>query len=135
MNINTLVASGLAVSLLASCSGSSKVDYARPYPAGAKQERTVNVQVLRHETEITLTNTSAEELPRSTMWINRQYAKPIEALPIGRSLTLPLSSFRNEFSEPFRAGGFFATEKPDRIAQVQIELEAEMVGLIIVGDR
>lgn len=130
-----IVALLLAVPLLASCGGPSKVDYARPFPADAKQSSTVNVQVLRMETEITLTNTSAQEFPAGTLWINRQYSMPIDALPIGKSLTMPLTSFRNEFSEPFRAGGFFATEKPDRLAQVQLETSEGFVGFVVVGDR
>lgn len=129
------VASLLVAAILTGCGGSSKVEYARPFPAAAVQKETVNIQVLRLETEITLTNTSAQAFPECTMWINRQYSMPIDALDIGRSMTLPLSGFRNEFSEPFRAGGFFATEKPDRIAQAQLETEGGLVGLIVVGDR
>ncbi len=129
------VASLFAVALLTACGGSSQVDYAKPFPAAAAQNKTVNIQVLRLETEITLTNTSAQAFPACTMWINRQYSRPIDGLDIGKSLTLPLSSFRNEFSESFRAGGFFATEKPDRIAQAQLETETGLIGLIVVGDR
>jgi hypothetical protein len=124
----------IAASLVA-CGGSAMVDYGRPFPLALKQIETINVQVLRKETEITLTNTSARALPATTMWINRQYSRPIDSLDIGRSVTLPLGSFRNEFSEPFRAGGFFATEKPDRIVQVQLETEDGLVGLLMVGER
>lgn len=133
--IKAHIALVFAASLLGGCGGPSKVDYARPFPTGLTQLRTVNVQVLRMETEITLTNTSAQEFPPCTMWINRQFSRPIDGLGIGRSVTLPLESFRNEYSEPFRAGGFFATERPDRIAQVQLETEDGFVGLIVVGDR
>lgn len=125
----------LIATTLFACGGPSKADYARPFPLALKQIETVNVQVLRIETEITLTNTSARALPATTMWINRQYSRPIDALDIGRTVTLPLASFLNEFSEPFRAGGFFATEKPDKIAQVQLETDEGLVGLLIVGKR
>lgn len=125
----------IVAAALGGCGGPSKVEYARPFPTGLKQTETINVQVLRKETEITLTNTSAHAIPATTMWINRQFSRPIDAIEIGRSVTLPLESFRNEFSEPFRAGGFFATEKPDRIAQVQIENGEGLTGLLIVGER
>lgn len=95
----------------------------------------MNIQLLRNETEITLTNTSAQEFPACTMWINRQFSRPIEPLGIGQSITLPLASFRNEYAEPFRAGGFFATEKPDEVVQAQLETESGLVGLIVVGSR
>ncbi len=122
-------------SLLIGCGGAARFDYARPFPDALKQEETLDVQVLRRETMLTLTNTSARPMPAGTMWINRQFSKPVDALAIGESATLPLAEFVNEHSEAFRAGGFFATEKPDSIAQVHWEIEGRLIGLVVVGDR
>lgn len=119
---------------LTACSGPDKVDDARPYPA--KPQRTcVDVQVAREQTSIRLTNTSARAFPESTMWLNAQYAATVPAIGVGDSVTLDLARFRNEFSEPFRAGGFFATERPDAIVLAQIELEDEMFGLVVVQGK
>lgn len=113
------------------CSGSSKVAYARAYPAKAQAE-SVDVQVRREETTITVVNTSSRAFPESTLWLNAQFSKPIAPLAVGQTATYDLWAFRNEFSEPFRAGGFFATERPDVIVLAQIELENEMLGLVVV---
>ncbi len=119
---------------LAGCSGAQKVAYARAYP-GKPQSGSVDVQVRRDETRISLINTSARAFPASTLWINAQYSKPIGPLAVGQAATFELSDFRNEFSEPFRAGGFFATEKPDVVVQAQLELEEEMVGFVVVQGK
>lgn len=129
-----LAAALAATAALASCSGPAKVDYARPYPAKA-QSQSIDVQLRRDETTVFITNTSARAFPESTLWINAQYARPLPALAVGQSVSFDLSSFRNEFSEPFKSGGFFATERPDTIVLAQIELESELVGLVVVNGK
>ena len=125
----------LGTTLLSACASAPGAGAARPFPPDAKQADTVDIQVMRRETVITLTNTSARSFAPGTLWINRQYSAPIGALDVGQTVTLPLSSFRNEYSESFRGGGFFATEKPDVIAQVLLEQDGALVGLVMVGDR
>lgn len=122
---------------LAGCGGPSKVDYARPYPVEKPQNATVDIQAQRFETEIRLTNTTAANLGPGTVWVNQQWAHPIDGLKIGESVTLSLTDFANEFNERFRAGGFFATERPDTVMQVQFEADgaSEMLGLVAVGKR
>ncbi len=119
---------------VASCSGPAKVDYARPYPAKAQSE-SIGVQLRRDETAVTVTNTSARSFPESTLWLNAQYARPLPALGVGETVSFDLATFRNEYSESFRAGGFFATERPDTIVLAQIELESEFVGLVVVKGK
>lgn len=116
------------------CSGPRMVSYARPYPAAKTQAETVDLQVTRDETEISLTNTTAHSYPASTLWLNRQWSYPLEPLSIGESKTLALKKFRNEYAEKFRAGGFFATERSDRLVQAQLELDDRMVGLVVIAE-
>lgn len=123
------------MALVSGCGTGARIDAGRAYPIEKPQMRTLNIQVLRDETQIRLTNTSAEALPASTVWLNRQYGLETTALEIGQSATFPLGSFTNEFGERFRAGGFFATEKPAKLVQAQWELEGEMLGLIVVAGR
>jgi len=118
----------------AGCSGPAKVDYARPYPAKA-QSGSIDVQLRRDEKTVSLTNTSARSFPESTLWLNAQFCRPLPALGVGETLSFDLSTFRNEFHEAFRAGGFFATERPDTIVLAQIELENELVGLVVVKGK
>ena len=49
--------------------------------------------------------------------------------------TSDLAAFRNQFNEKFRAGGFFATERPDSLVRVQIETPESLIGLTVVRDR
>ena len=46
---------------------------------------------------------------------------PIDGLAVGQTLRLPLGTFRNEFSEAFRGGGFFAPERPERLVLAELE--------------
>lgn len=129
---NLVAALGIAA-MGAGCSTASISAEGRPYPVGKSQAESVNIQVSREVTEILLTNTTAGSFGPSILWINSSYSRTIDGLTIGQSLRLSLAEFRNEFGEPFRAGGFFATEPPDRVVQVQLEGERGMIGLIIVG--
>lgn len=122
--------------LLAACSGPSKVEYARPYPLDKPQKQTADIQAQRFETELRITNTAARNLGPGTVWVNEQWAHPLDGLEIGETVTLSLHDFVNEYSERFRAGGFFATERPDAVMQVQYETDGgDMIGMIAVGKR
>jgi hypothetical protein len=111
------------------------VPYAREYPGSAVQKETVDIQVFRRTKTIELTNTTARAYGPMTMWLNMRYSCPIEKLAIGETLTLPLRDFRDVHSEPFRGGGFFASEPPDRLVLAQFETEGGMLGLIVVGGQ
>lgn len=125
------------VLLLAACSGSPTIELARAYPLDKPQINTLDVQAQRFETELRITNTAARHLGSGTVWINQQWSHPIDGLEIGQTVSLPLGNFVNEYSERFRAGGFFATERPDTVMQVQYEEEqgGEMLGFVAVGRR
>jgi len=103
------------------------------YPVAKAQGQTLDIQVVRGETDLTLTNTTARSFGRSRLWVNRWYSREIEKLDVGQSLELDLSSFRDIYGEAFRAGGFFATRKPDRVELVQLETADTMLGLVAVG--
>ena len=43
----------------------------------------------------------------------------------GARFERPLTDFRDEFSDAFRAGGFFAREAPDTVVMVELEVPAQ----------
>lgn len=136
-----LVGVALAVALLPACGGGRTVSpYARPYPDTLLQEETLDIQVTKTETHIELTNTTAESFGFSTLWLNQRFSRPIEGLGIGETLRLPLKEFRDQYSDPFPAGGFFATGPADLLVQTQLETLDEregrtrLLGLIVVTD-
>lgn len=116
------------------------VPYARTYPEVLRQSETLDIQVFRGSTRLRLTNTTARRIEAGTLWLNAWYSRPIDALDVGDSLNVRLTEFRDENSEAFRSGGFFATEPPERLVLAQIETEdadgeRTLLGLIVVDGR
>lgn len=116
-------------------------EWATPYPVAPERLGTADIQVFRLNTRLSLTNTTTRELPAGRLWLNRRFSRPVEALPPGASLDLPLTDFVDEFGEPFRAGGFFATVQPDPVVLVEwagagADPDApETVGLVLVSNE
>ena len=142
----TAVALVVAGTLCAACSrvptalvGGPVGPYDRPYPATIEPAGQLDVQVARDGPVITLTNTTARSFGPSTLWINRRYSRPVPGFGVGQTLTLPLEQFRDEYGDPFRGGGFFATEQPDRIVMAELETVSDaqtvIYGLVVVGGQ
>lgn len=92
-----------------------------------------------------MTNTTAANLPAGLMWINGWYSRKFDGLGIGQSVTFGLDEFADRYGEAFKAGGFFATELPDRLVLAQIQpvaesqnssepagLKQELIGLVVI---
>lgn len=104
------------------------------YPAQLRQSRMLDIQVARDETHIRFTNTTASPIPACTMWANTWYSRPLEPVAIGETVDISLFDFKDQYGTAFRAGGFFATEKPTKLVQMQLEFPDELVGLIVVNE-
>lgn len=135
-----VVCSALALWLSACQSVPDPRVYATEYPASLKQGQTLDIQVVRREQRVTMTNTTAINFGPSRLWLNRRFSRPIEEWKIGQTLDFHLSEFVDEFGEKFRPGGFFAAEAPDTIVQAQIETprdagasDVKVLGLIVVA--
>lgn len=125
---------GLAVGMMLGGCLTQQVTDGAQYPL-IRQARSADVHVLRDETEITLTNTSAAALPKGRMWINAWFSREFQGLEVGQSTTFDLYDFKDRFGVPFNGGGFFATRRPDKLVQAQIMSEGgELVGLIVIGE-
>jgi len=123
------------------CAGDPrKSPYARPYPKVLIQDETLDVQVQKSETHIELTNTTARPFGFGTLWLNQRYSRPITSFAVGETLRIPLREFRDEFHDPFPAGGFWATGPADILVQAQLEYvepelgETKLYGLVVVTD-
>ncbi|MEL6330473.1 MAG: hypothetical protein AAFR38_12520 [Planctomycetota bacterium] len=142
MRITRALTLGLSLAMVlgaGGCGGPRSIDYARVYPPAMPQSETLDVQVYRSGTHIELTNTTARSFGPSTLWINQRFSYPIEGFAPGESLRISLKEFIDEFGDPFRAGGFFATRQPNLVVLTQIETGPEdggqMLGFITVGNR
>ena len=128
---------GAALACLAGCSsGPAEILEGPRYPADLPRAETLDVQVFKEEQSVRMTNTSARAFGPSTIWLNERYGRPIDGWAVGEPLDLRLDEFRDHYSEPFRPGGFFASEKPMVLVLAQVETEGaegrEMVGLVVV---
>lgn len=122
----------MCAAALVGCSHGPNPDLAGPsYPA-KEQVGTLDIQVVRRDTEIRLTNTTASAYGSSRLWLNRWYSKPIERFDVGQTLTLSLWDFHDEYGESFEAGGFFATRRPEKLVLAQLDSGGEVLGLIVV---
>ncbi|MEX2217474.1 MAG: hypothetical protein WD749_01835 [Phycisphaerales bacterium] len=133
----TLLPAVFAAALLAGCAAQT-IKEARPYPQGTPYGPSLDIQVFRRTTEIEFTNTTARPFGASILWLNGRFARPVAGLEVGQHVVLPLREFTDEYGESFRAGGFFATEAPDRLALAEIETvepdgKTVMLGLVVVG--
>ncbi len=129
-----LLGAGLALAAVpAACTSHAPIVPGPVYPGEMMREETLDIQVFRRTQTIELTNTTARRFGPGTLWLNARFARAIDGLDVGQTLVLPLAEFRDEFSERFRAGGFFATEKPYRLVLAELETEGRMRGLVVVG--
>jgi hypothetical protein len=136
----TTFALGLASALIAvgpsGCgSGVTGMVEGPEYPFQRKQSKTLDVQAVREETILTVTNTTAHTLPACRMWVNQWFSWPFPGLAVGETVEIPLADFKDKFGETFRAGGFFAIDRPAKVVLAQLELEGELVGLVVVGEQ
>lgn len=122
----------MVIAAVARCSQGPNADLAGPSYPERPQATTLDIQVVRDQTTIRLTNTTARSYGSSRLWINRWYSQPIERFDVGQTLKLSLWDFRDEYGESFQAGGFFATRKPEKLVLAQLESGGEMLGLIVV---
>ena len=133
-----LLVAGLAA-MVPACSSVPPVDYARPYPKELPAGPTFDIQVFRRSKTLDFTNTTASPLGPGTIWLNRRFSLPIKTpIGVGQSVSLPLREFRDEFGNPFREGGFWASDTPDPVVLCQIEQDpptgaSEEVKPIIIG--
>ncbi len=126
----------LLIGVLQACSSApSTITQGQKYPAPIHHAQTLDIQVFRHATEIEFTNTTAHEFGPSTLWLNGRFSHPIDGLALGQTLKIPLKSFKDEFGEAFRGGGFWAIQRPERLALAELQNGNDMLGLIVVGNE
>jgi hypothetical protein len=126
--------------LLGACEAERQIVEREGYPRGVAQGPTLDIQVVRHATTLEMTNTTARTLGPSTIWLNRWHSRPIGGLAPGENLSIPLKEFVDRYGEPFRGGGFWAIQRPDRLGVVEIQTAGPdgadtMLGLVVVNER
>ena len=106
-----------------------------------RRRGTRDIRAWRSGTKLELTNAAGRSFGPGMLWVNGRYGFPIEGLDIGQTLRLPLGGFVDEQGRRFGAGGFFAAERAELLALVELTVqeadEDQLVkyGLIAVGQR
>ncbi|QYU67051.1 hypothetical protein J4558_19140 [Leptolyngbya sp. 15MV] len=126
---------GIAV-LCGGCGGSPQIVDHPAYPASAPRGPTLDIQVVRRGAAIELTNTTAQAIGPSTLWLNGRYGRDIGPLGVGQSRRLDLREFVDQWGDRFRAGGFFATELRERLVKAELQPQGggPMLGLVVIRE-
>jgi hypothetical protein len=145
LRASAILVSCVCLAALASCASTSEVDSGPMYPQGVQRIETLDIHAFRDGTRLQLTNTTARSFGPGMLWLNGRYGYAIDGLDIGQTLHLPLSRFVDEQGRRFAAGGFFAGERPELLALVEMttsepRLDGEgeravKFGLVAVGQR
>lgn len=114
----------------------------RAYPFEGPRGEVVDIQAFRVGTRLKLTNTTSTGFGPGRLWVNQRFSREIDGLAPGESVDLNLYEFVDEFGDEFRAGGFFATDDPDKVVLVQLEArrlddaseDPSMHGFVLVRD-
>ena len=135
-SIAPVVMIAIATIWLGGCAGSAGpiVENER-YPQHLRQTQTLDVQVFREGPKIWMTNTSARSFGPVRMWVNEWYSRVLEdGFAIGQTLEMSLYDFEDVYGDSFRGGGFFATERPEKLVLAQLETEDGLLGLVVVNE-
>lgn len=131
--------SGLGLVLVGGCASTGELDSGPLYPSAVQRAETLDIHAFREGTRLRLTNTTARSFGPGMVWLNGRYGFPIDGLEVGQTLRVPLERFVDEQGRRFGAGGFFAAERPELLALVEmtVEMEGQPVkyGLVAVGVR
>ena len=106
----------------------------RPYPFELHTTQTVDMQVFRDHEHLEIVNTTATTYTDVDVWINQRYVKRVEAIPAGRSVTLSLWDFADQWGGVFNAGGIWRTLEPTpvRLVELQTRPDEPTIGLMAI---
>ncbi len=131
MNAKCLLA---AIVIVLSGCASPPLEPGPAFPEALVQQRTLDIQIRRDVRTISLTNTTAADLPAGRMWLNKWFSREMpDGLGVAQSASFDLGEFVDEFGERFRGGGFFASDDPDDLVLAQYEAENESGDPILLG--
>lgn len=106
----------------------------RAYPMDLHRPQSVDVQVFRDDTSITLVNATPNTYEDVDLWINQRFVHSIGTLAAGETRTISLWDFYDVRGDQFNAGGLFRTREPTPVRLVEIQAGADqpLIGLIAI---
>ena len=134
MNTRLILAAALLLlgTILTSCGVGARTP-GEVYPAMKDRRGALDIQVQLDKRRLRFINTTPRVLEVGHIWLNGWYSAPVDEVPVGAAVEIPLASFRDEHGERIRGGGFFASVAPERITLTEYESSEGIFGLIVVG--
>jgi hypothetical protein len=104
------------------------------YPSELHTTDTIPVEVFRDGSSIVIVNATAYGWEHPTIWINQRFSRTVPQLAAGQTISVDLSSFRDNIGESFPAGGFLATRQamPVTLVEVQASEGQPLLGFVAV---
>ena len=82
-----------------------------PYPSSAPVTADLDIVVRRDGGALMLVNRTARRFENVQIWLNQQHVGLVPRIAIGDANRFDLSSFINEYGEPYPIGGLLTPEK------------------------
>lgn len=90
-----------------------------PYPEQAEVGPALDVHVERDGREIRVINLTPRPLGRVQIWLNAEYVRVVEGLPIGTT-ELSLPRWVNQYSEPYPVGTLLSPDRNQPLALAEL---------------
>jgi hypothetical protein len=90
------------------------------YPEAAEQGPSRDIHVVRRGDSIQVANRTARDYEDIQLWINSQYVRKIERLPIGTDNRYRLNAFVNRHGERFPLPGLLSPRKTQPVVLAEI---------------
>lgn len=120
---------GLCLLLLAGCSVQTKPSLtekeidrlaAMTYPVDAERGDDLDIIVVHDNDNLQLVNRTPNAYRGFTLWLNQQYARPIDTIDIGTDNRVDLRTAVNEHGQSYPVGSFLKPEKRMLLVQAEI---------------
>jgi len=106
-----------------------------PYPRQLHNAAApVDIQVFRVGERLRVVNATTTDYGDLRLWLNQRYVRDVDAIPAGTIVDFPLRDFWDVWGGRPNPGGIFRRFEPTpiRMAQLQLDDESPLVGLIVV---
>lgn len=95
----------------------------RAYPVKAEVAGQLDIEVLRQGRGIVLENRTVSQYSNAELWLNQEFAAPVDEVVVGRGERLSLRNFTNRYAEYYPTAKFLQPEadRPLVLAELLID--------------
>jgi len=93
----------------------------RAYPSELHGTASIDVQVFRDGSDLTLYNATPHTFRDFDLWVNQRYVHRVDELAAGGQATVNLWNFYDVFGEVINAGGIWRVDEPTPVRHVELQ--------------